>query len=102
ERSMLLESMFERLALDERHCVVNELAVFAGGEKRDDVRMLELCGNLDLSAESRAVDAFGELRREELDDNLSAEELVGCDEHAAHSAAAHFALDVVGVRKRGF
>src|SRR5437868_8736932 len=64
--------------------------------------MLKLSGNLNLSTESCAVDAFGQLGREELDDNLSAQEFVGRDEHFTHPAAAELALDVVGVGKRSF
>ena len=62
--------------------------------------VLELPGDLNLAAESGAVDLGDELRREELDDDLSPECPVDRDERAAHSHSAELALDDVGTGQR--
>ena len=93
----------QRLALDERHRVVQQLALdrraIAGGsgpstdgmrpgrQQRDDVRVLQLRGDLDLALESLAVHACRQLGRQHLDHDLPAERVLGRGEDAAHSAA---------------
>ena len=52
----------QRFALDEGHRVVRESVDLAGDEDRDDVRMLEARGELDLALEAVDVDAGGEFR----------------------------------------
>ena len=78
------EAGAERFALDEGHGVVEQLVVLAGRQQRDDMRVLELGGELDLTAEAVAVDAGGEVGREHLHDHFPAQRHVGGHEDAAH------------------
>src|SRR5262245_4517923 len=73
ERSLSLDGGAERLAVDERHRVPEQVAVLTRGEQRDDVRMLELRGDLDLATEALAVDARGQLGRKHFDDDAPIE-----------------------------
>src|SRR5215203_5466623 len=61
--------------------------------------MLKLCGHLNLTPESPPIYFSGELRREQFDDDFSAERFLCGHENAAHSSASELALDVVGVGK---
>ena len=46
---------------DERHGVVEVAGGLAGGEQRDDVRVVQRGGDLDLEAEAVGADAAGQL-----------------------------------------
>ena len=78
----------ERLALDERHDVVEEIIVRSGGEQRHDVRVLQPGGELNLALEPVDAHPSGHFRREHLDDDLAAESDFLREEDAAHAAAA--------------
>ena len=95
------EPRAQRLALHERHGVVEQLAGLAGGEERDDVGMLERGGQVDLAAEAVEAQAGGEVGREHLDHHRSAEAGLLGHEHAAHGAAAELAADDVAVAEGG-
>ena len=90
----------QRLALDQRHGVVEQVAGLAGGEQRDDVGMLERRGEVDLAAEPVQAQAGRELGREHLDHHLPAEAGLLGHEHAAHGAAAQLAPRRSGRRGR--
>ena len=60
------EPRAQRLALHQRHGVVEQLARLAGGEQRDDVGMLERRGQVDLAAEAVEAQAGGEVGRSTL------------------------------------
>ncbi len=91
----------ERLALDERHDVVEEVALGPGGEQRDDVRVLQLGRELDLAVEPLDVDARAHLGRQHLDHHAPAELDLLRQEHAAHAAAAQFLVEAVGAAQGG-
>jgi hypothetical protein len=63
----------------------------------DDVRVLQLGGELDLAAEAVDVEPGGEVGWQNLDDDLAVERDFGGDKDAAHAATAQLALDPVGV-----
>ena len=92
----------ERLARDERHGVVEVAGRLTGGEQRHDVRVVQRGGDLDLEAETVGAHAAGQLGREDLDHDLSAERPLGSDEHARHAAAAELTLDGVRAVQGGF
>jgi hypothetical protein len=96
-----LESIAKRFALDIWHSIVEKLAVLARREQRDDMRMLQLRRNLDLAAETLAIDAGCELGRQYFYHDLSAEGSVGGDENATHARAGELALYVIRGCKRG-
>jgi hypothetical protein len=91
----------QRLALDERHAVVQERTRFAGtrplagGEQRDDKGMLQRGCQLDLAVEPIDAQARRELWWEDFDYDLSAECGLLGDEDAAHASAAQLALERV-------
>jgi hypothetical protein len=92
-----VESRSQRLALDERHRVEGQTVHVSGGEQLDDARLLKRRGELDLPLESFGVDARGEIRGEQFDDDFSSESYLLGDENARHSAATELALDDVTV-----
>src|SRR5687767_16025156 len=63
----------ERLPFDERHREVRQSVSVTGRQERDDVRLLEPSGELDLALEAFGAYARGKVRRENLYDNLSIE-----------------------------
>ena len=91
------EPGLERLALDQRHGVEQQVVRLAGGEQRHDVGMLERRGELDLAPEPVHAHGGRELRRQHLDHDLPAEARLLGDEHAAHGAAAQLALEQVAI-----
>ena len=56
--------------------------------------------SLHLAREPLGRQSFGQLRRDDLDDDLAAERGLGRDEDARHAAAAELALDGVRVAER--
>jgi len=95
------EPRAQRLALDQRHGVVQQLASLAGGEERDDVGVLERRGQVDLAAEAVQAQAGREVGREHLDHYLPAEAGLLRHEHAAHGAASQLAAEHVTVGQGG-
>jgi hypothetical protein len=101
-RQLALARQFdpERLAGNERHDVIQEVAVGAGSEKRNDVGMLQAGGELNLALEPFHVDRRPHLGRQELDDDLAAEADFLGEEHPTHAAAAQLLQDAVLVTDR--
>jgi hypothetical protein len=95
------ESGPEGLTLDQRHGVVQQSVRVAGGEQRHDVGMLERGGQLDLAAEPVGAQGGGEIRRQDLDHDLPAEDGLLGQEDPAHAAAAQLALDQVAPGEGG-
>src|SRR5688572_14234357 len=90
------ERVLERFAFDEGHRVVQHAFAIARRQQWDDVRVLQLRGELDLATEPFAVDAGSKIGRENLDDDFAIERPFRRDKHAAHPAATQLALDLVG------
>ena len=89
------ETRAQRLALDERHRVVEDVAFAARREQRHDVRMLQRRGELDLAVEAVDADLRRQLGRQDFDDDLAGEPGFFGEEHAAHAAAAQLPLDAI-------
>ena len=83
QRSFSVHRGLQRLTHDERHCVIEELAVFSRGQERHYVRMLELRGHLNLAPEPSPIYLGRKLRRKELSP-LAADRPVGRHEHSEH------------------
>jgi hypothetical protein len=101
ELPLSLEPSAERLALHERHHVVQLPVCAAGIEQRQDVRVLERRGKLDLLEESLWPEHRTELRVQDLDCHLPAVPNVLRQVHGGHAAASELALDVVTAREHG-
>src|SRR6185503_14941930 len=81
---------------EERHAV--------GVARRDhgnDVRVLQLRDELDLAVETIEADAPGEVRRQQLDHDLTIESSLGGEKDVAHATATELALDGVVVAECG-
>ena len=95
------EPLAQRLTAHERHREVRQAADLAGGEKRHDVRVLQLRGECDLAAESVDGNLASDRLGKDLDDYVAAEGILARDEHARHAAAAKLTLQGVGSAERG-
>ena len=73
----------------------------AGGQQRHDVGMLQLGGHQDLTPEPLHGYPSRHLRRQHFDHDPAIEPHLRGHEHAAHSTAAEFALEAVGVADGG-
>ena len=101
ERAAARELGAQRLALDERHCIVWNAVQLTGREHGDDLRLLQARGELDLAAEAVDVDASDEVRRQHFDHDLPPERGLLGHEHACHPAAAELAFERVGGAEGG-
>jgi hypothetical protein len=95
------EPRAERLALDEGHRVVEQPVSLARAEQRDDVRVPEAGGELDLTPESLSAGGARQLWREDLHYDLSSERGLLGREDARHPATAEFPLDAVCTAEGG-
>ena len=90
----------QRFALHKRHREVRHAIGRASREHGHDVGLLQRRGELNLSGEALRAERGAQLRREHLDDDASAELVLGGDKHARHAATAKLALDgVVGAQQ---
>ena len=85
----------ERFALDEGHDVEEEVALAAGGQEGDDVRVLQPRRQAHLALEALDADGRGGFRREDLHHHLALDLHLFGEEDAAHPAAAELAQDEV-------
>ena len=88
DRELLLpiEPVPKDLALDERHHVEEEGIGRAGVEQRQDVRVLQVGGRLDLAEEPVGADDRGQLRPQDLDRDLAVVLEVLGEVHRRHAA----------------
>ena len=89
------EPVAQRQPLDEGHGVVRQAGGIAHGDERNDIRLLERGGELDLSLEPFSTDPRRELGAEDLGDDAPAQLHVLGHEHPRHPAATQLALDTV-------
>ena len=95
------EALSQRLAFDERHHVVQQIAGAAGVVHRHDVRVLQPPGDLDLAQESLGAEALGQVRVQDFDgDGSVVTEVVGAID-GRHAASSDLALDFVVPAERG-
>ena len=93
QRAARCDPLRERSPIDVRHHDEDEAVDLLDGVNRDDVRMREPGGSTRLAHEPFAeVRVVGELRRQELDGNLTIEPHLACEVHDSHSAPAELAV----------
>ena len=90
----------ERFAGDERHHVVEQAVGLARVEQSQDVRVLQVGGDLDLGQEPLAADHGGELGVQHLDGDLAAVPQVLGEVDDGHAALAELPVDAVAVGQR--
>jgi hypothetical protein len=101
-RKLLLavQPVAERLALDVRHDVEQERVGLARVEQRQDVRVLEIGGELDLGQEALGADDGRELGAQHLHrDPAVVAEVLG-EVHRGHAARADLVLEAVMAGQR--
>ncbi len=103
DRELLLpvEPVAQGLALDERHDVEQEAVRSPRVEEREDVRVLEIGGGLDLGEEPLGADDRGQLRVEDFDGDLAVVLQVLREVHGGHAALTQLPLDPIAVGEGG-
>ena len=97
ERAVARDQAAKRIALHVRHHVVEQAVGLARVEQREDVRRLELGGDVDLAQEARAAERLRELGAEDLDGDDAVVAQVACEVHGGHAAVAELAFDRVAL-----
>jgi hypothetical protein len=101
QRGIALEPRTQRETIDEGHRVVGQPFGLARGEQRDDVRLLQARGELDLACEAFGRHSGGEVGGKHLHNDIAVEGDIARDEHPRHSAAAQLARQRAGRAQRG-
>ena len=92
----------QRFAFDERHREIRRAIHFTRRQQRHDVRVLELCRELDLPAKALDAQLGGDVGGEHLDDDLAAEIAIHRHEDAAHPGADDLALEGIAIAEGSF
>ncbi len=100
QHGLARDAVAQRLARDERHHVVEEAVRLAGIEQAEDVRMVELGGELDLSLEPLGAHRGRQLGVQHLDGDVALVPEVVREEDGGHAAGAQLALDAVAIPQR--
>ena len=91
------EPVAQRLALYERHHVVEEAAGLTGVEHTEDVRVLQAGGDLDLPREPLGAEGGGELRAQHLQRHFAVVLQVLGEVDSGHAALSELPLDAVAL-----
>ena len=91
----------QRLALDVRHDVVGESVALTRVQQRQDVRMLQLRGDLDLAEEPARAQGGRQFRPQHLDGHLAAVLHVLGEPDDGHAARAKLPLQAIAVAQNG-
>ena len=91
----------ERLALDERHHVVEEAVGVAGVEHAEDVGVLQAGGHLDFAGEPVGAERGRQFGAEHLDRHPAVVLQVLGEVHRGHAALAEFPFDAIASSQRG-
>lgn len=91
----------QRLAVEERHDVIQEAPLAPGVEEREDVRVLELRGGRDLPEEAFRPQQCREFGAEHLDRDPAVMPEVRGEEDRRHATGADRAVDLVAIAKGG-
>ena len=95
ELAFAVEALAQRLALDVRHDVVHQPVGLVRVVQRQDVRVVQPSGDLDLVQEPGGAHRLGQLGEQHLDRDVTVVlEIVG-QEYARHPALAQLALEAV-------
>ena len=91
----LIHSLAQIEPFDEGHAIVWQGAGGSSAQDRNDVGLLEPGDKFDLAREALDVERHGELRHQDLDDDISAQRLVARQENERHSPATQLTPDCV-------
>ena len=97
ELLLALQARAQRFAGDVGHDVVEQAVGLARVDQPEDVRVLEVGGDLDLAEEALAAEHGGELGVEDLDGDLAAVLEVLGEVDGGHAALAQLAQDAIAV-----
>ena len=75
----------QRFAFDERHREIREAVGVTRRDEWNDVRLLELCSELNFPLEPIGADSGGQIGRENFDNDLSVEPVLGSEENPGHA-----------------
>ena len=100
ELSFAREPIAQRLAVHERHDVVERAFCFAGIVRRQNVGMRQACCDLDLAMEPVGADGRGQIGVQQLDGDLAIELGIDAQVNSRHSPPTKLALDTVALTKR--
>ncbi len=99
QRELLLavEPVAQRALVHVRHDVEEQAVRLTGVVQREDVRMIEAGGDLDLPEEALRAERGGELGREDLDRHLAMVLEVLREVHGSHAPVTQLAQDPVAI-----
>ncbi len=100
ELSLAEKPSTQRLTLDVRHSVVEGAAGLTAVVQRDDMRMVQACGDGNLPQESLGTECGGEHGIQDLESDGAIMLQVPGEEHGPHSPTPDLALDRVAVGQR--
>ena len=89
------DAVAQRLALNERHHVIEQPIGLAGIVERKDVRMLEACGDANLREKPIGADGGGNLRLQNLDCHFPTMAQIVSEVDDSHASGADDSVDVV-------
>jgi hypothetical protein len=95
ELALAVQPVPQRLPLDVRHHVIDQPVGLVRIVQREDVRVVQARGDLDLAEEARRAHLGGELRAEDLHRDLTFVLQVVREEHLGHAALAELAVEPV-------
>ncbi len=98
---LAVEPLAERFALHVRHHVVDESVDLPGVVQRQDVGVLQVCGDADLVQEPFGAQGGRELGTQDLERDLSPVSQVLGEKHRRHAAVAQLPLDPVARSEGG-
>ncbi len=97
ELLVTLQSIAQRLALDEGHHVKHDACHLTGVEQRQDVRMLQIGRGANLAQEPLGAEDGGEFRLEDLERHAPVVAHVVREIDRRHPAGPELALDAIAV-----
>src|SRR6266851_4844223 len=95
-----MQPLPQRLALHERHDVIQQTGGLARVEQREDMRMAELGGEADLTEEALGAQHGAQLGAQDLDGHAPLVFPVLCEVNGCHPPLAQLALDRVAIVER--
>ena len=101
ELFLMGDPVAQRLALDERHDVIEKAVGFPRVDEPEDVRMLKMRGDLDLFQETVCADHGRQFGAEDLEGDMPIVAYVVCEVDRRHAASAEQALDAIAAGEGG-
>src|SRR5437879_1708577 len=101
ELFLMGDPVAQRLALDERHDVIEKAVGFPRVDEPEDVRMLKMRSDLDLFQETVCADDGRQFGAEDLEGDVTVMADVVREVDRRHTAGAELALDAIAAREGG-